>query len=339
MTSKSLPALLAVLPVGLLATACGDDDGGGTGSASMTMTATDTPTTTETPTTDEPTTDTPTTTNTPTTDDPTTDSPTTDEPTTDDPTTGTPGADAVFRFASMEVRDPHFLASTLFGCRDVTDEAPLGMPGVNDSFNEAINMDTDGDNILDLSLMLIFRGGIDQADGGSGDMDFANGQCEVAGDCDIRPNSQLQPTTYDSQASGTCHEADQAHLSSQNYSPAPGITMGPCFHAGPSDVTIVTSSFELPLIGAEIAATFQGDPATSFMSGTLRGFLTRAVAEATMLPEDLAGNAGVDTVAGLMPGHPDCCANHDDTDTGPNGEDGWWFYVDFTALGATWVGP
>jgi hypothetical protein len=269
----------------------------------------------------------------------TTDNPTTDQPTTDEPTTtGPPATGANFRFSSMDVRDPHFFADTLVGCVDVTDMAPLNMAGVNDRFNEAINMDTDADGFLDLSLMLLFRGdGLDQTDGGGGDMDFANGQCEPAGgDCDLRPASELQPTMYTSQAAGVCHEADPTHLSGEGYTPVPGVTMGPCFHAGPADVTIVTTSFELPLTGAEIAATFQGDPATSFMSGTLRGFLTTAAAEATPLPMDLQMSTGAMNVAGLLPGGAMSCAAHDDTDDGGSG---WWFYVDFTALPAAWIGP
>jgi hypothetical protein len=241
----------------------------------------------------------------------------------------------------MDVRDPHFFADVIiFGCTDVTDMAPAGNLGVNQQFNQAITTDTDADGFLDLSLMLLFRGdGIDQSDGGGGDLDFANGQCAIPADntvCDIRPNSDLNPATYTSQASGVCHEADPTHLSSAGYTPAPGVTNGPCFHAGPADVVIVTENFDLPLGNAEIAGTYEGDPATGLVSGTLRGFLTTADAEATPLPKDLQMSTGAMNVAGLLPGGTDNCAGHDDTDEGGTG---WWFYVDFTAATAPWNGP
>jgi hypothetical protein len=139
-----------------------------------------------------------------------------------------------------------------------------------------------------------------------------------------------------SQAAGVCHEADPTHLSSEGYNPAPGSTSGPCFHAGPADVVIVTTDFDLPLTNAEIAATYEGDPATGLVSGTLRGFLSTAAAEATPLPKDIMSMTGAANVAGLLPGGLDNCAGHDDTD---DGGAGWWFYVDFTAMPAPWTGP
>jgi hypothetical protein len=272
------------------------------------------------------------------------------ETTTDNPTTGVdttngeesssggpPGMTQAFRFTEMNVRDPHFFPMVaVFGCTDVTDEAPLGMPGINDQFNDAINGDDPAmpDGNLDLNLILLFRP-LDQSDGASGDADFANGACTVPPiECDILAGTNPYPTTYMVMQAGTCHEPDPAHLSSQNYNPAPGTTTGPCFVGGPTDVEIVTSSFTLPLGQALIAAQFDGDPANDLVQGTLRGFLSTADAESIMLPADIQMQTGAMTISELLPGGNGNCAGHDDTDGG-----GWWFYVDFLASRVPWVGP
>jgi hypothetical protein len=241
-----------------------------------------------------------------------------------------------FRFSSLVIRDPHFYADvTLFGCTDVTDEAPLGMPGVNDEFDTAINTDDPmmPDGALDLSLVLVFRP-LDQADAAAGDVDFANGTCLIPVDntiCELKEGTMLYPATYTVMASGTCLEPDPANLSSQGYDPAPGSTMGPCFTAGPTNVTIVTSLADLPLENATIAAQFVGDPADSFVQGTLQGTLTEAVANATELPADLQMTTGATYIGELLPGGMNNCAGHDDRDGA-----GWVFHVDFTADLVPW---
>jgi len=251
-----------------------------------------------------------------------------------DSETGPAGDVSVFRFASLNVRDPHFFGDTLVGCIDVTDSVPVGS-SVNEQFNEAINTDMspDGapDGLLDLSLLLVFDP-LDQADGSGGTLSFANGACPVGGgDCSLLPMTMEFPTDFTSSAAGPCDHVEAGDLS--GYDPAPGTTAGPCFSAGPASVSIVTTSFTLPLEMTEIAATYQGDPATSLLSGTLRGFLSTANAEAVALPADLTESTGATNVAGLLPGHPTNCGNGDDTDG-----DGWWFYADFTALSAGYTG-
>jgi hypothetical protein len=178
-----------------------------------------------------------------------------------------------------------------------------------------------------------------QGDGGGGDFDFANGTCLIpfaSTVCDLLEGTDVTSTTYTSSAAGSCENIDPSHLSGENYTPAPGTTPGPCFSAGPTNVTIVTTSFDLPLENAEIAATYEGDPATGLITGSLRGFLSTTAAEGIMLPPDLAMSAGVDHVAGLLPGGLDNCATWDDRDDGGTG---WWFYVDFEAVPVPWNGP
>lgn len=267
--------------------------------------------------------------------------------TTDDPTTGVdttageetgppPGEVQAFRFTEMFVRDPHFFVLGLgVLCLDVTDMTPMG-PSINEQFNAAINGDDPmmPDDNLDLNLLLLFRP-LDQGDGATGDMDFANGVCTVPPiECDIQEGTDPFPTTYVSMAAGTCLEPDPTHLSSANYNPQPGSSEGPCFGSAAGDVVINTSAFALPLSDSLIGAQFVGDPANEFVSGTLRGFLSRADAEGLVLPPEIQDSTGAMVIAELLPGGMGNCAAHDDMDG-----DGWWMYVDFTAQRVPWVGP
>lgn len=263
----------------------------------------------------------------------------------DETSTVEPDGIQAFRFTSMYIRDPHFYGDLpLLGCTDVTDSVPIGS-AINEMFNESIAGDDDEDGLLDLSLLLLFRP-LDQGDGASGDVDFTVGECTAPAtttQCGQPDDFEPIPSSYGVMQSGTCHEPDGAHLSSASYDPQPGTTMGPCFHAGPTDISVETSALSLPLQDAEIAATFDADPAQSFTSGTMRGFLTEEAAQQIELPADVQDTLGVVYVAQLLPGGcgPDAdgpgsgcnCAGHDDRDG-----DGWWFYVDFTADLVPWDG-
>lgn len=270
--------------------------------------------------------------------------PTTDPTTSVDTTMGETSADTdpppvalqAYRFTSMYVRDPHFFVLGLgVLCIDVTDDVPTGDPSINEQFNTAIESDDpmDPDGNLDLNLMLLFRP-LDQSDGASADMEFANGVCTVPPiECDLQAGTNPFPTGYLVMQAGTCLEPDPAHLSSEGYNPPPGTTTGPCFVSEATDVEIVTGDFTLPLADAIISAQLSGDPADDLVEGTLRGFLSTADAENIQLPPDIQMQTGASTISELLPGGNGNCAGHDDTDG-----DGWWFYVDFTATRALWVG-
>lgn len=238
-------------------------------------------------------------------------------------TTGPPPGELdAFRFTSMEIRDPHFFDTLV--CSDIT-----GM--VNDQFAGALGMDDPEmpDGLLDLSLALVFRPA-DQADGIVGDFDFANADCTAPAEtteCTLRAGTMLYPSTFVNMADGTCHEADPAHLG--GYNPPPSMTTGPCFSSAPADV-VITTSFELPLSDAIIAAQYSGDD--DLVSGTIRGFLSEADAEAIILPEDLpvVGGGPISAILKDGAGSSVLCSG-DDRDGG-----GWWFYVEFTAERVPW---
>lgn len=339
MMSRKLPVSLLLLTCGLAALpACGGDDGGGSGDATATGTDPDTSAGTQGVTSSVTMDDSASLTDPDTTMDPSDTTDPTEDTVDPDTSTGEPGGVVAFRFTSLYVRDPHFFVG-LGGCDDITDNDTniLGMDvqAVNSQFNEAIAMDDPAmpDGNLDLSLLLVFQE-LNQQDGGAGSLDFANGSCLIPADatvCGLLDGTALQPSDYTSMAAGTCQEPMPADLSPQNYDPQPGSTMGPCFAAGPSNVTIETSFASLPLEQATVAAQYMGDPANGLVQGTLRGFMSTATADATMLPDQF--QVLVQTISDLLPGGDGCCAGHSDKDG-----DGWWFYADFTAEVVPWNG-
>lgn len=86
----------------------------------------------------------------------------------------------------------------------------------------------------------------------------------------------------------------------------------------------------MPFADATIAAQYVGDPADEIIQGSIRGFISEEVADATKLPADipLLGGKGIGE---LLPGHTkNCKKTHDDRDL--NGDvSGWWFYIEFEA--------
>ena len=239
----------------------------------------------------------------------------TTDPTDTDSTTGNPGGAVAFRFNSVAVRDPHFFAPIV---GDVTDSQ------VNGPLNDALNMDGDGDGLFDLGFVLSFDA-LDQTDGGTGAMTFANVQCTDAADptsCTLRPMTQEYPTTYTSQADGTCQEPNAANLG-PDYNPAPQSTTGPCFITTGASVSIATSSFALPMENATVAARYVGDPAGNLVEGSIIGWVSQEAADNAIL-------MGVP----LFDGQPVSALLHDDARD--DGDSGWWFHIDFTAVPATY---
>jgi hypothetical protein len=72
------------------------------------------------------------------------------------------------------------------------------------------------------------------------------------------------------------------------------------------------------------------------VEGLMHGFLTEEDANNTFLPDDIPVLGGT-PIANLLPGTPDCCAQHDDRDI-HNGASGWWFYIEFKAARVDYVG-
>jgi hypothetical protein len=265
-------------------------------------------------------------------------------------------AQVAFRFTDLDLRDPHVFADLpLFGCTDITDDVPLGLiPSFNEYLQESITMDTDQDQLLDLSPLIVFLSGDGVATGSrsgpnrgdpSGDLVVHDGLCSDPMEttiCDPDPNKPMYRASYSDLAVGTCLEPIPGTTGS--YSPPVVVPSGPCFATDPLTLVLEVQGVELELQSTYIAATYVGDPPTSLVDGLLMGFLSEGAADTLLLPEELA-IVGGQPVSSILPGGTGVCASHDDRDLGPDGSTlGWWFYMNFEAvqvpiLAATWSPP
>jgi len=255
------------------------------------------------------------------------DSPT---PPADGPVAVTPTA---FRLTTLFLRDPHIQVSSDTDCFDVTDPNPLGI-AVNDLIATNMTTDADGDTFLDFSPVLIFRplG----AGAPSGPVDFAIARCTAAmpTSCTTGPAAPT-PMTATNAATGTCLAPISGTTS--GYTPPVGTTPAACFATADQPLHIELSGIPVNLIHTQIAATYEGDPATGLTSGLLRGFLTEAEADMTFLPASLGLGDDVRLSLLLSGGNGNPCMPSD-KDT-VDGVSGWWFYLNFTAAPVPWTDP
>lgn len=256
---------------------------------------------------------------------------------------GTPGATgdftvdnrvAAFRISDLDLRDPHvFVNVPILGCSDVTDTGVLGQPSLNDTIQTQIQTDGDADGNLDWTGLLLFR--IPDQTGPGGRLDFMQGISPAPhppSTADSDPAFVPVVTTYSNVASGPVLSPIGGTL--KPYTPAVTSPSGPGFVTATFSWTLTVGPVTVPLQDVQIGASYVGDPATQLSNGLLMGFLSEAVADATMV------NLGTGPVplSSLLPGGTGNCAAHDDRDTGPGGASGWWFYFNFTALPVTYTG-
>jgi hypothetical protein len=234
---------------------------------------------------------------------------------------------AVYRMSNLALRDPHvYLQIPVFGCRDVTDSAPLSNRGVNEQFEDAITGDEDGDGFLDLSFLLLFRGEA---------FEFVEGRCTAPmGSTSCEPDGEPEATTYTDLEEGTC--LDPHPGTTTGYSPAIATPQGPCFSTASIDLALDIQGTEIPLSDAQLGATYVGDPPASLADGLVRGFISEAEADTIVLTV----NGGDHTLSSLLPGGTGNCRNGDDRDLGLDGTTvGWWFYLNFPAVEVPYTEP
>ncbi len=252
-------------------------------------------------------------------------------------------APKTFRFSDLDLRDPHvFVPVDVFGCLDFTD-VPLPIIGFsfNGSLQDQITGDADGDDFLDLSLLLLFRPLDVQALGER--VDFDDGLCLApiaaargAGDVACGPDPATSPlmTFYDGLDAGTCLETVPGTTS--GYLPGVDEPIAPCFVTTAETATFQLGDLTVTLEDQQFAGTFAGDPVSDLTTGLIRGFLSEAAADALLLPADLP-LVGGQPLSVLLPGGTGSCADGDDRDLHQD-VSGWWFYFNFTAERVYYIG-
>jgi hypothetical protein len=243
------------------------------------------------------------------------------------------GSRAAFRFTDLDLRDPHVYVNFL-GAQDITD-TPLGGFSINGELEENLTTDEDEDGFLDMSLVTVF----DPFDPVAPTMPaqvYAGAACTAPPQEIVCGPGALPAvaTTGTNASAGTCLDTIAGTLTAA-YTPEVTTPTAPCFVTDEMTLTLDLAGIPLTLEGTRGAATYVGNPATAGTNGLVRGFLSEAAADATIIPASYP-LVGGEPLSKLFPGGKGNPAAHDARDT-RSGVLGWWMYLNFTADRTPWV--
>ncbi len=235
-------------------------------------------------------------------------------------------AATAFRLNSLTLKDPHAF-TRVFVCVDITSQ-------LNMQFRDAITTDTDmpPDGQLDLSIASVFRP-LDQAAAtNNADLTFPDCTAPIATTmCTLPAGATRTPVIARNMAAGTC--LGLLPMTTRASYGAITTPMGPCFVTDATPFTVNVGGVMITLSEAQFAATYSGVPATQLINGLLRGFLSEADANATILPASIAVVGGMTLAAVLAGGMGNCrTGTGSDMDTNAAGTRGWYMYFNFTAV-------
>jgi cysteine-rich repeat protein len=237
-----------------------------------------------------------------------------------------------FRFSDLDLRDPHVFVSFVV-CNDVTDNQLAGF-SVNSSLQTSLNNDgTDADNFLDLSPTMVFRPFSTTATTMPLELHFANCTAPAPPGRWPRTTPAAAMATATNVTTGTC--LAPAPGTTRPYNPAIVTPTPPCFVTSPVTVTLTLSGIPVTLRDAQISARYSGNPVTSMINGLLRGFISEADANATIIPPTIP-LVGGQPLSSLLAGGNGACPSYSDKDTN-NGIVGWWFYLNLPATRVPWT--
>jgi hypothetical protein len=168
--------------------------------------------------------------------------------------------------------------------------------------------------------------------------------------CGLDAMAMVLPSrANNSPAGATCYTPMAARVNASTggaYAPTANTVTGPCYVSDETTYPVNVSGTTLTLRHSQIAAQYQGSPASGLVSGVIVGFLTEADAMSTTLPADLPQVGGMPFYAVLQAGGaPGSACNvdggtaEDDRDPDPDNPSlqGFWFFLNFTAEVVTWT--
>jgi cysteine-rich repeat protein len=236
-----------------------------------------------------------------------------------------------FRFSDLDLRDPHVWVSFLT-CNDVTDNSLAGF-SVNGQIQTQIQTDGNADGFLDLSPTLVFRPFSQTAATMPVELHFATCTAPMSSTtCTATSGGMVVMGTATNQTTGTCLAPLPG--TTRPYTPAIATPTAPCFVSNAVTLTINIGGIPITLHDAQVAARYVGNPATSLSNGLLRGFISEADANATIIPASFP-LVGGKPLSSLLAGGSGACPSFSDKDT-DNGVVGWWFYLNFPATKVPW---
>lgn len=230
----------------------------------------------------------------------------------------------IFRFDTVEFIDPHLYLNVI-GCSDITNEI-LGNTDLsaNGMLKEGLEKHKNG--TFNTSLGLLTRPLRQQAEAQT-DVEFVFPKCEAPlGECSEDPSKPFIEGTLHNQDSGYCFPVEDHPGRNYDYT---GLNQpkGPCFLSDPMHIDISIRGITLALLDARVTATYEGNSATRLTDGILVGFLPVEAAQDAIIPAP--SPVGDTPLYDLLKGGG-ACESGDDMDT-HDGQEGWWFYLNFTA--------
>jgi cysteine-rich repeat protein len=247
-----------------------------------------------------------------------------------------------FRMTDLDIMEPHFFAN-VFGCLDVTN-MPFGMRGLNPILQDSITMDGDmpPDGQLDLSIAHVFAPLLQTAGMSTPSyVVFPDCTAPMSSTTCTLPAAAMRTMGTAANMGGTSTCLGILTGTVRPYTPAiVTATAGGganCYVANAGTVTFSLAGVNIILHEAQIAGRWVGSPATGITNGLLRGFLTVADATAAIIPAGTTGLGAIDghSVASLLRGGAGSCRDAapamGDRDTSMAGDDGWYFYLNFSA--------
>lgn len=244
-----------------------------------------------------------------------------------------------FRLTDLDIRDPHLYARVIF-CLDVTNTA-FGMDGVNPLIQASIQTDGDdpADGLLDLSIVQLFDP-LEQAAGTSTASYITFPDCTApmsSTTCTLAAGAERTPGTAMNMGMGAVCLDRIPGTTRMSYTPALVIPTAPgggtCYVAHTDTISLSLGGIDITLQDASIAGEWFGLPATEIRDGMIRGFISEADADTTIIPEGTTGFDSIDgePLSSLLRGGTGVCQSGDDRDT-LDGESGWYFYLNFSAV-------
>jgi len=216
-----------------------------------------------------------------------------------------------FRISTLTLRDPHLF----LGGADLTDNSPLGISVNKDLIQGGLDTDYDNDGYIDVSIIIQQQ---DQK------LRLVDARCPPSDQsrCTQHPNPGLD-------VSWTLSSECLSLPTKSNYQPAVQLPDSDCLTTTEArDVSMTLGGVPIEMTSAKMTMR-HSEPN---LEGLLEGFVTQQKAEQALLPSYVP----------LLAGSPLSNYLHDtdrDTAQSPNGEDGYWFYVNFVAEPASYTEP
>lgn len=273
-----------------------------------------------------------------------------------------------FRVSSLSIADPQIFLQEIGGCANALN--PILNSVLNTQYLQLCEPVTEGQPdpcTFGFNLLAVFDPLVQTASGSSPvpctsggqpcDLDFALvDECTRTGGASGTTTCStmtefIAPTTYSNALPGVTCLAPHAGTFGANNTGSPAVAAvtgsgaNNCAVSGTLDLIFELGDglITIPLKGAQLAARYNGNPATSLTSGLARGFLSEADANAIMIDIDITSPVVLsinEPLSYLLAGgETNCKTTNDDRDTNPpgelNGERGWWFYLTFAATSVT----